>query len=335
MVGLGTAGIKEVSTIVAAIQMGYRTLDTALIYGNHDMVREAIEESGIHRDELFLTSKVGFFPSSMDLPQEHQAAFGVATLPMPADLPFHPLNVKGKEAIELSLKELGVDYLDLCLIHVPATSALELSASFFTHLYHYWPKMPMWTETSVVGALKALAMQEVKTRQSQAKQERKRSWQNMETAKRRGLCRHIGVSNYPVEFMKEIDEYKTEPIYNEQQELHPLAQFRDVQDYARKAKVTLTGYGTGVVASVPLAKDIARKINRTPGQVLLRWAVQKGIHVNPKSNQVSRLKENLEVLDFALDDEDMSALDGLDVPKIFYWNTSVLVPQGFAAKEEL
>ena len=94
----------------------------------------------------------------------------------------------------------------------------------------------------------------------------------METAKRRGLCRHIGVSNYPVEFMKarschhvprcrtclddagldhvrfwaqEIDEYKTEPIYNEQQELHPLAQFRDVQDYARKAKVTLTGYGTG------------------------------------------------------------------------------------------
>lgn len=337
MVGLGTAGIKEVSTIVAAIQMGYRTLDTALIYGNHGMVREAIEESGIQRDELFLTSKVGFFPSSMDLPQEHQAAFGVATLPMPADLPFHPLNVKGKEieAIELSLKELGVDYLDLCLIHVPATSALELSASFFPHLYHYWPKMPMWTETSVVGALKALAMQEVKTRQSQAKQERKRSWQNMERAKRRGLCRHIGVSNYPVEFMKEIDEYKTEPIYNEQQELHPLAQSRDVQDYARKAKVSLTGYGTGVVASAPLAKDIAHKINRTPGQVLLRWAVQKGIHVNPKSNQVSRLKENLEVLDFALDDEDMSALDGLDVPKIFYWNTSVLVPQASAAKEEL
>ncbi|CAL1150843.1 unnamed protein product [Cladocopium goreaui] len=157
----------------------------------------------------------------------------------------------------------------------------------------------------------------------------------MERAKRRGLCRHIGVSNYPVEFMKEIDEYKTEPIYNEQQELHPLAQSRDVQDYARKAKVSLTGYGTGVVASAPLAKDIAHKINRTPGQVLLRWAVQKGIHVNPKSNQVSRLKENLEVLDFALDDEDMSALDGLDVPKIFYWNTSVLVPQASAAKEEL
>ncbi|CAL1150830.1 unnamed protein product [Cladocopium goreaui] len=204
--------------------MGYRTLDTALIYGNHGMVREAIEESGIQRDELFLTSKVGFFPSSMDLPQEHQAAFGVATLPMPADLPFHPLNVKGKEieAIELSLKELGVDYLDLYRPLQPwslgpehsrtvpchkdsATMSRgdseELSASFFPHLYHYWPKMPMWTETSVVGALKALAMQarvleaspylppsllpheslkqidisEVKTRQSQAKQERKRS----------------------------------------------------------------------------------------------------------------------------------------------------------------
>lgn len=240
----------------------------------------------------------------------------------------------------------------------------ELSASFFPHLYHYWPKMPMWTETSVVGALKALAMQarvleaspylppsllpheslkqidisvtqcplfnifwinscsakgikrsskmfqepdvlcfSLRRRSKLAKVKRSRSvrgfvlgcaeqwliiclsfvfliptscrvvvrsWQNMETAKRRGLCRHIGVSNYPVEFMKarschhikvplfgrcwtmldsfwaqEIDEYKTEPIYNEQQELHPLAQFRDVQDYARKAKVSLTGYGTG------------------------------------------------------------------------------------------
>eukprot|EP00438_Fugacium_kawagutii_P007923 Skav203705 [mRNA] locus=scaffold259:447065:448015:+ [translate_table: standard] len=115
----------------------------------------------------------------------------------------------------------------------------------------------------------------------------RRSWQNMEEAKRRGLCRHIGVSNYPVEFMKEIDEFKTEPIYNEQQELHPLAQFRDVQEYTRKAKISLTGYGTGgVVASTPVAQDIAQKIKRTPGQVLLRWAVQKGIHVTPKSNQV-------------------------------------------------
>ena len=240
----------------------------------------------------------------------------------------------------------------------------ELSASFFPHLYHYWPKMPMWTETSVVGALKALAMQarvleaspylppsllpheslkqidisvtqcplfnifwinscsakgtkrsskmfqepdvlcfSLRRRSKLAKVKRSRSvrgfvlgcaeqwliiclsfvfliptscrvvvrsWQNMERAKRRGLCRHIGVSNYPVEFMKarschhikvplfgrrwtmldsfwvqEIDEYKTEPIYNEQQELHPLAQSRDVQDYARKAKVSLTGYGTG------------------------------------------------------------------------------------------
>ena len=240
----------------------------------------------------------------------------------------------------------------------------ELSASFFPHLYHYWPKMPMWTETSVVGALKALAMQarvleaspylppsllpheslkqidisvtqcplfnifwmnscsakgikrsskmfqepdvlcfSLRRRSKLAKVKRSRSvrgfvlgcaeqwliiclsfvfliptscrvvvrsWQNMETAKRRGLCRLIGVSNYPVEFMKarschhikvplfgrrwtmldsfwaqEIDEYKTEPIYNEQQELHPLAQSRDVQDYARKAKVSLTGYGTG------------------------------------------------------------------------------------------
>lgn len=329
MVGLGTAGIEKVSTILEAIQMGYRTLDTALIYRNHQMVREAIVKSGIDREEFFLTSKVGFFPSSMALPEEHQPAFGLEALPIPSDLPFHPLNVKGKEieAIELSLKELGVQYLDLCLIHVPATSALELSASFFPHLYGLWPKLTKWTETTVLGALNALTIQEVKHRQSVAKQERKRSWQNMEAAKKRGLCRHIGVSNYPVDFMKEIDEYKTEPIYNQQQELHPLAQFRDVQEYARKAKVALTGYGTGVVVSTPLAQEIALKMNRSAGQVLLRWAVQKGVHVTPKSNQVSRLKENLEVLDFALDEEDMAALDSLDGSKIFYWNTTILVPQ--------
>ncbi|CAJ1359072.1 unnamed protein product, partial [Effrenium voratum] len=234
LVGLGTAGIKEVSTMVAALEMGYRTLDTALLYGNHDMVRHALERSTVPREEVFLTSKVGFFPSSMKLPEELRPAFGMEELPIPQQLRslYHPLNQKGKEvqAVELSLKELGVEYLDLCLIHSPATSALELTASFWPHLYGLWQgHMASWTEGTTNGALKALAMQEVKQRSAAAYAERKRSWQGMEEAKRRGLCRHIGVSNYPVAFMKEIDEYKSEPIFNEQQELHPLAQFRDVQ----------------------------------------------------------------------------------------------------------
>lgn len=84
---------------------------------------------------------------------------------------------------------------------------------------------------------------------------------------------------------EEIDAYKTEPIFNQQQELHPLAQFREVQDYARRSNVSLTGYGTGVVSDSALAKQIAKRISRTPGQVLLRWAVQRGVHVNPKSNK--------------------------------------------------
>eukprot|EP00913_Durusdinium_trenchii_P005322 g4967.t1 len=207
MVGLGTAGIKKVSTMVEAIQMGYRTLDTALIYQNHAMVRQAMEES----HEIFLTSK------------EHQSTFGMTESPLPPELTFHPFNVKGKEieGIELSLQELGVEYLDLCLIHAPSTSALELWASFLPHLYGYWPKMPSWTEPLV------------EARKREAYQQRKRSWLNMEEAKRRGFCRHIGVSNYPVQFMQEIEEYQTEPIYNEQQELHPLAQFRCAAEKGR------------------------------------------------------------------------------------------------------
>ncbi|CAK9024729.1 unnamed protein product [Durusdinium trenchii] len=329
MVGLGTAGIKKVSTMVEAIQMGYRTLDTALIYQNHAMVRQAMEESHVPREEIFLTSKVSFFPSSLELPKEHQSTFGMTESPLPPELTFHPFNVKGKEieGIELSLQELGVEYLDLCLIHAPSTSALELWASFLPHLYGYWPKMPSWTEPLVLGATQALTAQEVEARKREAYQQRKRSWLNMEEAKRRGFCRHIGVSNYPVQFMQEIEEYQTEPIYNEQQELHPLAQFRDVQEYTKKAKIFLTGFGTGVVADTPAAEQIARRIGRSPGQVLLRWAVQHQVHVTPKSNQLARLRENLEVLDFELSDADMATLDALDASKVFYWNTSILVPK--------
>ncbi|CAE7713572.1 xyrB [Symbiodinium pilosum] len=105
--------------------------------------------------------------------------------------------------------------------------------------------------------------------------------------------------------MKEIDEYKTMPIYNEQQELHPLAQFRDIQEYANSANVRLTGYGTGILSSNEVAKSIAARLGRSPGQVLLRWAVQKGIAVTPASRKVERLKENLEVLNFKLEDEDL------------------------------
>ncbi|CAE7394040.1 unnamed protein product, partial [Symbiodinium sp. KB8] len=330
LVGLGTGGVKQVSTIVKAIRLGYRTIDTALLYGNHGLIRDAIEQSGVARDEFFLTSKVGFFPTSLDLPEEHQKAFGFQSLPVPAALApgFHPLNRKGKEleAIRLSLEQLGVSYLDLCLIHTPVTSALELAASFIPHAYGLWAEFPKWSEVLVKGALAALASQEAQQRVGEAYEQRKRSWQNLEEAKRRGLCKHIGVSNYPIAFMKEMEAYRTFPIYNEQQELHPLAQFRHIQDYASKAQIRLTGYGTGVIASNAVAREISTRLGRSPGQVLLRWAVQKGIAVTPKSNKESRLRENLEVLDFVLEEEDMKLLDALDKEQVFYWNTSLLVP---------
>ena len=332
LVGLGTAGIQQVSTVVEAIRLGYRTLDTALLYGNHHLIRAAIAQSGVPREDLFLTSKVGFLPSSMELPEEHKDAFGFDFLPVPQEIVprVHPLNVKGKElpAIQLSLEQLGTSYLDLCLIHTPATSALELAASFIPHAYGagMLAQLPKWSETMVRGALTALASQEVQRRVEEAHEERKKSWQNLEEAQRRGLCKHIGVSNYPTAFMKEMDAYRTAPIYNTQQELHPLAQFRDVQEYARDAGVRLTGYGTGILTSNAVARQVAARLGRTSGQVLLRWAVQRGVAVTPKSNKAWRLKENLAVLEFELEDKDMKLLDALDQQHVFYWNTSLLVP---------
>ncbi|CAJ1328732.1 unnamed protein product, partial [Effrenium voratum] len=96
--------------------------------------------------------------------------------------------------------------------------------------------------------------------------------------------------------------------------------------YAKDANVRLTGYGTGVVVETAAAEKVAQRLGRSAGQVLLRWAVQKNIAVNPKSNKVERLRENLDVLNFKLDDSDMKILDALEENRIFYWNTSCLVP---------
>jgi len=329
LVGLGTAGIKEVSTIVEALRMGYRAVDTALLYGNHGMVKKALLESDIPREEIFLTTKVGFFPASMELPKHLHAAFGNDSLAVPHPLKEEPgVNVKGREmeALKLSLAELGVQYIDLCLIHSPVTSVLELYAAFSDHWYGLFDELAPWSEPIVKGSLKALAQQEVLSRAEAARQHRQSSWQQLEEAKRQGICRHIGVSNYPVELMEEVEAYRREPIFSQQQELHPLAQFPHVQSYAKTHGISLTGYGTGIIVERPEAKKVAARLGRSAGQVLLRWSVQKGIAVIPKTNRKERLVENLEVLNFSLSTADMAELDAMDEQKTYYWDTSVCVP---------
>jgi len=334
LVGLGTAGIKDGSTIKEALRMGYRAVDTALLYGNHAMVKKALVESEIPREDIFLITKVGFFPASMELPKHLHAAFGMARLAAPH--PLKPvddpstgggLNVKGQEieALKLSLAEMGVDYIDLCHIHSPATSALELYAAFSDHWYGLFGELPHWSSPMVKGSLRALAEQESLDHAEEARRQRQRSWQELEEAKRQGICRHIGVSNYPVELMQEIETYRKEPIFNQQQELHPVAQFRHVQSYAKIHGISLTGYGTGIIVEHSEAKAVAARQGRSAGQVLLRWSVQKGIAVIPKSNRIDRLLENLEVLNFSLSEEDMADLDAMDEQKTYYWDTSVCV----------
>jgi len=308
------------------------------MYGNHEVVRQAIADSGVPRAQLFITTKVGFYPSSMQLADDLREAFPVADdglLPPPHPLPDSQdpvrgggLNVKGQEiaALEHSLKELGTDYADLCLIHTPFTSPLEMYAAWIPSWYDRGTaRLPEWSRTVLAGSLRALVRHPSPESAAKGKAERLQSWANLEAAKKQGLCRHIGVSNYPVELMEELEVHRTEPIFNQQQELHPQAQFSRLQSYARSQDIRLTGYGTGMLLDNPAVKQIAHRVGRSANQVLLRWATQKGISVIPKTNNISRLTENLEIFKFELSSEDMSDLDKMEEQKLYYWDSAPCV----------
>jgi len=227
-----------------ALEIGYRHIDTAAFYDNEAGVGAAIAKSGIPRDELFVTTKLWNDRHDGDEPDA---------------------------AIAESLDKLGLDYVDLYLVHWP-TPARD-------NYVHAWEK--------VVGI------------------------------RDRGLARSAGVSNFLVPHLERIvAETGVTPAIN-QIELHPAYQQREVVSWARDHGVKIEswgplGQGKYDLFGTPAVADAAAAHGKTPAQVVLRWHLQHGTIVFPKSVRAERLRENLDVFDFTLSDVEFAAISALD-----------------------
>jgi 2,5-diketo-D-gluconate reductase A len=236
---------EVIEPVRTAIEAGYRLIDTAAMYGNEEGVGKAIADSGVPRDELFITTKLNNTDHGYD------AALA---------------------AFDTSMAKLGLDVLDLYLIHWPL------------------PKRDDYVET----------------------------WKAFEKLYADGRVRSIGVSNFHSNHLNRLfAETDVKPVMN-QIELHPglpqteLRRFHADNEMLTEAWSPI-GQGQGLLDD-PTIGSIADRVGKSPAQVVLRWHIQHGIVVIPKSVTPSRISENLDVFDFELADEDMAALSDLSGP---------------------
>ncbi|RBY76534.1 aldo/keto reductase [Blastococcus sp. TF02-09] len=229
--------------VATALEVGYRHIDTAEMYGNEKGVGEAVARSGIDRDEIFVTSKLnnGFHRRDDAL-----------------------------RAFDRTLADLGFDHLDLFLIH--------------------WP-------------LPGIDVDFVET------------WKAMEEIYASGRCRAIGVSNFNAHHLRRLfAETEVRPAVN-QIEVHPYLAQDDLRAFDAEHEIVTEAWSPiaqGKVLDDPAITAIAERLGRTPAQVVLRWHVQRGDVVFPKSSSRQRMEENFALFDFELSTSDMAALTGLD-----------------------
>jgi diketogulonate reductase-like aldo/keto reductase len=240
LLGLGVwqvrSGPEGENAVRWALELGYRHIDTAQAYGNEESVGKALRDSGVPREEVFVTTK--FYPGSKDPEAE----------------------------AEQSLRRLGLDQVDLYIIH--------------------WPQGgPTW------------------------------AWPGMERAHERGLARSIGVSNFDADELDAVLEQGGVPPAVDQVQFSAFKYRRALLEACAQHDVVLEAYSpltTGANIGDKRLAEIAERNDRTPAQVLLRWAVQRRIPVIPKSTRRERIEENAQIFDFTLSDADMQALDALD-----------------------
>jgi 2,5-diketo-D-gluconate reductase A len=245
--GFGVFQIEPKDTAKAvseALEIGYRHIDTAEMYGNEKGVGEALRSSGLDRSEVFVTSKLS---NAFHEPQD------------------------AREAFDRTLSELAFDYVDLFLIH--------------------WP-LPTLYDGDFVS-----------------------TWKTLEEFHSDGRARSIGVSNFQIDHLERlVAETETVPAVN-QIEVHPYLTNEAVRSYDREHGIATEAWSPiaqGAVLDDPTITEVAEKVGKTAAQVVLRWHIQRGDIVFPKSVTPSRMKENFVLFDFELGSEDMDAITALD-----------------------
>ena len=244
LLGFGTYQIPNGGSCLRAVrhalEVGYRHIDTAALYGNEEDVGRAVRESGIAREKIYVTTKL------WNSDQGYASAL---------------------KAFDRSLNRLGLDYIDLYLIH--------------------WPEPGRRAE----------------------------SWRALQEIRRRGHCRSIGVSNYTIPHLEELLRDSEVVPVNNQVEFSPFLHQRKLLDFCTGRGITLTAYCPlthGDKLRHRVLVEIGRKHAKTSAQVLLRWALQRGVAAIPKSSRPQRIEENAALYDFGLDADDMVRLDALD-----------------------
>lgn len=246
MLGLGVFRMENekeaYNSVRKAIEIGYRHIDTAMIYENEAPVGKAIRDSGVEREEFFVTTKLW----NDDI-----------------------VNDNAQKAFETSLKKLGLDYVDLYLVH--------------------WPIKDKYVSV----------------------------WKEMEKIAQSGKARAVGVSNYLEKHLQGILDLKSLIPAVNQIELHPYLSQKPLVDFCTQHDIKVQSWSPLCANKNNLLKEktlaeIGQKYSKTPAQVVLRWNIERGLIVIPKSSNPVRQAENLDIFDFKLTVDDMEKIDALN-----------------------
>ncbi len=245
--GFGVFQIDPAETAKAvslALGAGYRHIDTAEMYGNEKGVGEAVRASGLDRSEVFVTSKLN---NGFHRPDD------------------------AKRAFDDSLEKLGMEYVDLFLIH--------------------WP-LPTRYDGDFVS-----------------------TWKTLEEFYREGRARSIGVSNFQPHHIRRLHAESEIPPAVNQIEVHPYLTQTEVRSFCAEHQIAIEAWSPiaqGLVLGDPEIALIAERVGKTPAQVVLRWHIERGDIVFPKSVTPARIKENIEIFDFELTAQDIEVISALD-----------------------
>lgn len=239
LLGLGAYdmyGAEAEQAVGQALDIGYRLIDTAALYRNEVEIGNAIRNSAVPRQDIFLTTKVGNSDQGFD---------------------------KTLHAFDQSSKKLNADYIDLYLVH--------------------WP----------------------------IKRTRKDTWKALERLYQEKRVRAIGVANYLLPFLEELETYAEVMPVVDQVEFSPYLFLKDLLYECKEKGIVLQAYSPlvrGQKLNDPKLVEIAEKYNKTPAQIILRWAIQLGVSTIPKSSNAKRLQENFDIWDIEISQEDMECL---------------------------